>query len=123
MANALKTAEGELTALREKVHNVFNEAVDDLDHSKVKTEEFSSGQALRDFLKASEDEMGELRIKVDDLRDVEKIRAKNAERLIVGNLPRNLRTVYFEPQPMDAAYRWRIETTVVLNQNGYTFFD
>ena len=50
-------------------------------------------------------------------------RAKNAERLIQADLPRNLRAVYFEPQPMDAAYRWRIETTVILNQNGYTFFD
>ena len=50
-------------------------------------------------------------------------RAKNAETLIQANLPRNLRAVYFEPQPMDAACRWRIETTVFLNQNGYTFFD
>ena len=57
MTTALKTAEGELTALREKVHNVFNEAGEDLDHSKVKTEEFSSGEAHRDYLKASEDEM------------------------------------------------------------------
>lgn len=50
-------------------------------------------------------------------------RAKNAETVIGANLPRNLRAVYFEPQPMDAAYRWRIEATVTLNQNGYTFFD
>jgi len=24
---------------------------------------------------------------------------------------------------MDVAYRWRIETTVILKENGYTFFD
>jgi len=24
---------------------------------------------------------------------------------------------------MDVAYRWRIEATVVLKENGYTFFD
>ena len=50
-------------------------------------------------------------------------RAKNAVRTIDSNLARNLRAVRLEPQPMDAAYRWRIETTVTLNQNGYTFFD
>ena len=51
------------------------------------------------------------------------IRAKNAETLIDRQLTRNLRDVHFEPQAMDVAYRWRIETTVTLTQNGYTFFD
>ena len=50
-------------------------------------------------------------------------RAKNAETLIDRQLTRNLRDVHFEPQAMDVAYRWRIETTVTLTQNGYTFFD
>ena len=51
------------------------------------------------------------------------IRAKNAETLTDRQLTRNLRDVHFEPQAMDVAYRWRIETTVTLTQNGYTFFD
>jgi hypothetical protein len=51
------------------------------------------------------------------------IRAKNAETLIDRQLTRNLRDVHFEPQAMDVAYRWRIESTVILKDNGYTFFD
>jgi len=51
------------------------------------------------------------------------VRAKNAETLIDRQLTRNLRDVHFEPQAMDAAYRWRIEATVILKENGYTFFD
>ena len=50
-------------------------------------------------------------------------RAKNAEGIIDHHLARNLRAVRLEPQPMDAAYRWCIETTATLQQNGYTFFD
>ncbi|MDA0262585.1 MAG: hypothetical protein O3A93_03585 [Chloroflexi bacterium] len=50
-------------------------------------------------------------------------RAKNAETLIDRQLTRNLRDVHFEPQAMDVAYRWRIEATVILKDNGYTFFD
>ena len=49
-------------------------------------------------------------------------RAKNAETRIDRQLTRNLRDVHFEPQAMDAAYRWRIEATVILKDNGYTFF-
>ena len=50
-------------------------------------------------------------------------RAKSAETLIDRQLTRNLRGVHFEPQAMDVAYRWRIETTAILKENGYTFFD
>ena len=50
-------------------------------------------------------------------------RARAAETLIRDNLPRNLRAVQFDPEPMQVAYRWRIETTVILNRHGYTFFD
>ena len=50
-------------------------------------------------------------------------RARAAESAIRDNLPRSLRAVQFEPEPMQAAYRWRIDTTVILNRNGYTFFD
>lgn len=50
-------------------------------------------------------------------------RAKNAETLINRQLSRNLRDVYFDPHPMEIAYRWRIEATVILKENGYTFFD
>ena len=50
-------------------------------------------------------------------------RARGAESAIRDNLPRNLRAVQFDPEPMQVAYRWRIETTVVLNRHGYTFFD
>ena len=50
-------------------------------------------------------------------------RAKNVETLIGRQLTRNLRDVHFEPQAMDVAYRWDIETTVILKENGYTFFD
>ena len=50
-------------------------------------------------------------------------RAKNSETLIDRQLTRNLRDVHFEPQAMDVAYRWRIEATVTLKENGYTFFD
>ena len=51
------------------------------------------------------------------------IRAKNAETLIDRQLTSNLRDVHFEPQAMDVADRWRIESTVILKENGYTFFD
>jgi hypothetical protein len=51
------------------------------------------------------------------------VRAKNAETLIDRQLTRNLRDIHFEPQAMDVAYRWRIESIVVLKENGYTFFD
>ena len=51
------------------------------------------------------------------------IRANNAETIINHHLARNLREVRLEPKPMDAAYRWCIETTATLQQNGYTFFD
>ena len=50
-------------------------------------------------------------------------RAKNAETLIDRQLTRNLRDVHFETRAMDVAYRWLIEATVVLKENGYTFFD
>ncbi len=50
-------------------------------------------------------------------------RAKNAETIIRDMLPQNLRAVQFAPKPMEVAYKWRIETTVTLNQNRYTFFD
>ena len=50
-------------------------------------------------------------------------RAKNAETIIHHHLSRNLRVVRLEPQPMDAAYRWCIESTATLQKNGYTFFD
>ena len=50
-------------------------------------------------------------------------RARAAESTVRDNLPRSLRLVQFEPEPMQAAYRWRIETTVILNRHGYTFFD
>ena len=50
-------------------------------------------------------------------------RAKNAQEIINHYLHRNLRQVRLEPQPMDAAYRWQIETTATLQRNGYTFFD
>ena len=50
-------------------------------------------------------------------------RAKAAESTIRDNLARSLRSVQFDPEPMQAAYRWRIETTVILNRHRYTFFD
>ncbi len=50
-------------------------------------------------------------------------RARAAETILRDHLPRNLRAVQFAPQPMEVAYRWRIETTVILNRHGYTFFD
>ena len=50
-------------------------------------------------------------------------RARAAESSIRDSLPRNLRAVQFDPEPMQVAYRWRIETTVTLNRHGYTFFD
>ena len=50
-------------------------------------------------------------------------RAREAESIIRDNLPRSLRAVQFDPEPMQVAYRWRIETTVILNRHRYTFFD
>ena len=50
-------------------------------------------------------------------------RARNAETLIDRQLSRNLRDVHYEHQAMGAVYRWRIESTVILNQNVFTFFD
>ena len=70
---------------------------------------------IRWFLVRDQDRAG------DDTALLERARA--AESTIRENLPRSLRSVQFEPEPMQAAYRWRIETTVILNRNGYTFFD
>ena len=50
-------------------------------------------------------------------------RATNAKTLIDRQLSRNMRDVYFDSNPMEIAYRWRIEATVILKENGYTFFD
>ena len=50
-------------------------------------------------------------------------RSIRAEEDIRIKLPPNLRLVQFADLPMDAAYNWRIETTVILNQHGFTFFD
>lgn len=50
-------------------------------------------------------------------------RARAAESAIRDRLAPSLRSVQFDPEPMQVAYRWRIETTVTLNQHGYTFFD
>ena len=50
-------------------------------------------------------------------------RAKDAEEIIHHFLSRNLRAVRLEPKPMDAAFRWCIETTATLQKHGYTFFD
>ena len=50
-------------------------------------------------------------------------RAKAAEMVVRDHLPRGLKSLQFDPEPMQAAYRWRIETTVLLNRHGYTFFD
>ncbi len=47
----------------------------------------------------------------------------SAEEDIRIRLPLNLRLVQFADSPMDVAYSWRIETTVILNQHGFTFFD
>ena len=70
---------------------------------------------IRWFLVRDQDRAG------DDAALLERARA--AESTIRDNLPRGLRSVQFEPEPMQAAYRWRIETTVILNRHGYTFFD
>ncbi|MYC29891.1 MAG: hypothetical protein F4X65_07370 [Chloroflexi bacterium] len=70
---------------------------------------------IRWFLTRDQDRSGE---DSDLLR-----RARAAEASIRDNLPRNLRAVQFDPEPMQVAYRWRIETTVTLNRHGYTFFD
>ncbi len=70
---------------------------------------------IRWFLVRDQDRAG------DDAALLERARA--AESTVRDNLPRSLRSVQFEPGPMQAAYRWRIETTVILNRHGYTFFD
>ena len=75
----------------------------------------SNWQWIRWFLVRDQDRAGE------DTALLERARA--AESIIRDNLPRSLRTVQFEPEPMQAAYRWRIETTVILNRHVYTFFD
>ena len=50
-------------------------------------------------------------------------RSIRAEEDIRVKLPPNLRLVQFADSPMDVAYNWRIETTVILNRHGFTFFD
>ena len=50
-------------------------------------------------------------------------RSIRAEEDIRVKLPPNLRLVQFADSPMDVAYDWRIETTVILNRHGFTFFD
>ena len=50
-------------------------------------------------------------------------RSKGAEGDIRSKLPPNLRLVQFSDFPMQIAYNWRIETTVILNRYGFTFFD
>lgn len=75
----------------------------------------SNWQWIRWFLVRDQDRAGE------DTSLLERARA--AESAIRDNLPPSLRSVQFAPEPMQAAYRWRIETTVQLNRYGYTFFD
>ena len=75
----------------------------------------SNWQWIRWFLVRDQDRAGE------DTALLERARA--AESIIRDGLPRSLRAVQFDPEPMQAAYRWRIETTVILNRHGYTFFD
>ena len=75
----------------------------------------SNWQWIRWFLVRDQDRAGE------DTALLERARA--AESIIRDSMPRSLRSVQFDPEPMQAAYRWRIETTVVLNRHGYTFFD
>ena len=70
---------------------------------------------IRWFLVRDQDRAG------DDTALFERSRA--AESTIRDNLPPSLRSVQFDPEPMQAAYRWRINTTVILNRHGYTFFD
>ena len=50
-------------------------------------------------------------------------RSISAEEEIRIKLPPNLRFVQFADSPMDVAYNWRNETTIILNQHGFTFFD
>ena len=50
-------------------------------------------------------------------------RSISAEEDIRIKLPPNLRLVQFADSPMDVAYNWRIDTTVILNKHGFTFFD
>lgn len=70
---------------------------------------------IRWFLVRDQDRAG------DDTALLE--RARSAESTIRDRLATGLRSVQFDPEPMQAAYRWRIETTVTLNRHGYTFFD
>ena len=103
-----------IEALESKVKDLESEA-----HQRAKDAAYvyihSNWTLVRWHLEREQDKYGE---SSDTYR-----RAKNAEKLIDAKLAQNLREVYFEPKPMDAAHRWRIETTVFLNQNGYTFFD
>lgn len=50
-------------------------------------------------------------------------RAINAEDLVGHHLASHLREVHFSSQPMEAAIKWQIESTVILNRNGFTFLD
>ena len=50
-------------------------------------------------------------------------KAQNCETLIRDDLSKHLRNVKFAPKPMEIAYKWRIDTTVILNRHGYTFLD
>ena len=50
-------------------------------------------------------------------------RIKTVEEEIKLKLPPNLRLVQFADDPMEVAYQWRIETTIILNRYGFTFFD
>ena len=75
----------------------------------------SNWQWVRWFLVRDQDQAGEDQALFQ--------RARAAETIIRDNLSPNLRAVQFDPQPMQVAYRWRIETTVTLNRHGYTFFD
>ena len=76
---------------------------------------FSSWSLIRLWLMRAQDQSG----------DGSEIygRAKNAEALMHNGRSRHLRQVRLEPKPMDAAFRWGIETTATLQQAGYTFFD
>ena len=78
---AVKDARGVLDAKRNDLHDVFTQAGDDLDHSKVKGHSFASGSDLRDYVSSASTEINGLQDDLQGLLDVERIKRGNADEI------------------------------------------
>lgn len=68
----------------EALHNIFTEAGNDLDHSKVKSREFKDGADMATFIRNLNGELSVIGKRVSEFDELDKIRTDNAKRLDSG---------------------------------------